>query len=95
MATLAIWARRFEYAAGVTGLASDVRVCPVQNEACTEMIESLLRGRFLDRQQHEQCRRSEYQGRPQIHFIHHCIDLTSRKFSAEWQRPQSGPNSPS
>jgi hypothetical protein len=54
-----------------------------------------LRGRFLDRQQYEHCRRSEYQGRPQIYLEHHCIDLTSRKFSAEWQRPQSGPNSPS
>ena len=48
MATLTIRTRCLEYATGVTGLASNIRVCPVQNKARAEMIKGRLRGRFLD-----------------------------------------------
>jgi len=68
----------------------------IQFESGAEMIEGLLRRQLFRRQKSgEDKRGDDQQVRFQLQCTSHSIDLTSRKLSAEWQRPQSGPNSPS
>jgi hypothetical protein len=85
----------FERAAGMASLTTNVGMCSVETESGAEMIERFLRqqaGWDQNESQNkltskESCssKRSRQDGCIDCHLI----ILTSRKVSAEWQRPQS------
>jgi len=98
------WIGRAEGRAGVAAVAGNTRMRAVQNKSCAEMIERLLRfcGQ-LQQQEDKKCGDQDslpVEGLvgevPRLPIrINHCSDLTSLKVLSPWQRPQSGPNSPS
>jgi len=75
---------------GMARFTAYIRVRAVQDEAGTEVIESLL-APGVTTQQETGCDCRDQERYASVH----CNDLTSLKEVAVWQRPQSYPNSPS
>ncbi len=84
-----------ECTADVATFAGDIGMRAIQYEAGTEVIERGLRYGTACWQQQQYRERTQNQTEISGACIGHCTDLTSLKESAEWQRPQLGPNSPS
>jgi len=85
----------FENAAGMATIARCVLVSSIKCEAGGEVVERVLCKRVRAREQdynHEN--RTQQACRSELSLSVHRIRMTSSKDCAEWQRPQSKPNSP-
>lgn len=104
MAAGAGWVGRAKCGAYMASLAGNVNVRAIEYEPGTEMVKRLLRlGGPLQKKESEQHDHQYAQPVERAAGVilglpsrkNHCNDLTSVKDWSLWQRPQSGPNSPS